>query len=180
MRNELEAMELVDDEMEARQRRQKLETAEAAAALVGVQKAEGRQWMTAAKEGRTRDLAQMLAGNPKLLQYRGEGTNFSFTGHTALHWCAAKAHAEGVRFLLGEGADPNAPNNAGSTPLHAAAANGNVDCAKILILCGGADHQAGRAWRVRQGCRIGQEPALEPRTRQCHRLLFESGPASAR
>ena len=139
VRNELEAMELVDDEMEARQRRQKLETAEAAAALVGVQKAEGRQWMTAAKEGRTRDLAQMLAGNPKLLQYRGEGTNFSFTGHTALHWCAAKAHAEGARFLLGEGADPNAPNNAGSTPLHAAAANGNVDCAKILILCGGAD-----------------------------------------
>ena len=138
VRNDLEAMELVDDEMEARQRRQKLEK-EAAAALVGVQKAEGREWMTAAKEGRTHDLAQMLERNPKLLHYRGEGTNFSFTGHTALHWCAAKAHAEPLLVLLEEGADPNAPNNAGSTPLHAASANGSVDCAKILIICGGTD-----------------------------------------
>ena len=139
VRDELEAMEQVDDEREAQQRRQKLETAEAAAALVGVQKSEGRQWMTAAKEGKTQELKKMLEVNPNLLRYRGEGTNFSFTGHTALHWCAAKAHTDGTKLLLEEGADPNAPNNAESTPLHSAAANGSVACAKIIILGGGAD-----------------------------------------
>ena len=139
VRDELEAMEQVDDEREAQQRRQKRETAEAAAALVGVQKSEGRQWMTAAKDGKTQELKKMLEVNPNLLRYRGEGTNFSFTGHTALHWCAAKAHTDGTKLLLEEGADPNAPNNAGSTPLHSAAANGSVACAKIIILGGGAD-----------------------------------------
>ena len=95
--------------------------------------------MTAAKEGKTHDIARMLKKNPNLLRYREEGANFSFTGHSALHWCVAQAHPESTKLLIEEGADSNTPNIAGRTPLHSPAANGNVECAKIIFLCEGAD-----------------------------------------
>lgn len=70
---------------------------------------------------------------------QGEGTNFSFTGHTALHWAAAKGHAAAVRWLLAAGASPRATNKGAATPLHAAAANQHMHCAEVLMLLGHAD-----------------------------------------
>ncbi len=75
--------------------------------------------------------------HPPLSQ--GEGTNFSFTAHTALHWTAAKGHASAVRWLLAAGASPSRVNASGSTALHAAADNKQLVCAQTLLLFGGAD-----------------------------------------
>ena len=42
-------------------------------------------------------------------------------GETLLHWTAGCGDADGVRALLPLGADPNATDDAGNTPLHRAA-----------------------------------------------------------
>jgi hypothetical protein len=70
--------------------------------------------------------ASCCGQNAALLQYQGQGTNFSFTGHTAVHWAAAKGQLEALRWLLTHGASADAVNHAGSTPLHSAAGNGQV------------------------------------------------------
>ena len=93
----------------------------------------GRKWMNAAKAGDLDTLKSMLGSDTYFLLYKGSGTNYSFTGNTAVHWCAAKGHTEALRWLLMEGGDANAPNNAGSTPIHSAAVNGQHETAKILL-----------------------------------------------
>ncbi|KAK3281271.1 hypothetical protein CYMTET_10925 [Cymbomonas tetramitiformis] len=109
------------------------------AQLAGVEKTEGRAWMDAARKGDIPSMQAALDLNPALLIYRGQGTNFGFTGHTALHWAAAKGHTEATRWLIGCGVPANAPNFAGSTPLHAAAGNGQAECIKVLLVEGAAD-----------------------------------------
>ena len=47
-------------------------------------------------------------------------------GHSALHWCAARGYCRPLAWLLRIGAPAELRNNSGSTPLHAAAANGAV------------------------------------------------------
>ena len=51
---------------------------------------EGRSWINAAKAGDVPGMEALLGANAHLLRYRGEGTSFGFTGHSALHWAAAK------------------------------------------------------------------------------------------
>ena len=75
---------------------------------------------------------------------QGEGTNYSFTAHTALHWAAAKGHAASVRWLLAAGASAAVLNASGATPLHAAADNQQLGCVEVLLLLGGADAQVGQ------------------------------------
>ena len=65
---------------------------------------------------------------------QGEGTNYSFTSHTALHWAASKGHAATVRWLLAAGASATVTNASGATPLHAAADNQHVACIGVLML----------------------------------------------
>ncbi|GIM11415.1 hypothetical protein Vretimale_14939 [Volvox reticuliferus] len=54
--------------------------------------------------------------------------------HTALHWAVAKGHTAVARWLLQQGADPDMPNAAGATPLHAAVRQRSDDCARMLVL----------------------------------------------
>jgi ankyrin repeat protein len=54
-------------------------------------------------------------------------------GHTAVHWCAAKGHLTCLQWLLQQGADINCLNAEDSTPLHAAAANGQEDIVHFLL-----------------------------------------------
>ena len=106
---------------------------------VGVlNKALGRRWLEAARSGDVRSLSELLSTEPRLLYYWGAGTNYGFSGHSALHWAAAKGHTLAVQTLLRAGAHPDIPNHGGGRPLHAAAANGQTECARILILQGGA------------------------------------------
>jgi ankyrin repeat protein len=124
------------------------EAADAAAAAVqalealpdvgSIEKDVGRAWLEAARCGDAALLTRMLAQEPRLLYYWGAGTNFGFTGHSALHWAAAKGHAAALRVLLAAGAHPDVPNNGGARALHAAAANDQVECVRILLLEGGA------------------------------------------
>ena len=97
-----------------------------------------RRWLDAARNGDVRSLLELLGIEPRLLYSWGAGTNFGFSGHSALHWAAAKGHTLAVQALLKAGANPDVPNHGGGRPLHAAAANGQTECARILILQGGA------------------------------------------
>ena len=54
-------------------------------------------------------------------------------GHTALHWCSAKGYMECLQWLLQQGADVNSINAEYSTPLHAAAANGQESVLKCFL-----------------------------------------------
>ncbi|GLC33342.1 hypothetical protein PLESTB_000343900 [Pleodorina starrii] len=120
---------------EARREAEKAAQAEAAAAAAGLRsREEGKAWLAAARRGDLAALQRMLADNPRLLGYQGQGTNFAFTLHTALHWAVAKGHAAAARWLLQQGADPDLPNAAGATPLHAAASQKADDCARLLAL----------------------------------------------
>ena len=58
---------------------------------------EGRSWINAAKAGDVPGLEALLGANAHLLRYRGEGTSFGFTGHSALHWAVAKGHCAAAR-----------------------------------------------------------------------------------
>jgi ankyrin repeat protein len=55
------------------------------------------------------------------------------SGSTVLHYAAASGREEAVGFLLSKGADPNALNLDGATPLFLAAGNGHVGVVKLLL-----------------------------------------------
>jgi len=128
------AAEAEEEKLEA----QRESVAAAAAAAVGVSKQEGRAWLEAARDGHLGRLQALLTSNSSLLNYQGQGTSYSFTGHAALHWAAAKGHVGCVRWLLGQGANVGQANAAGATPLHAALANAQEECAKALVVEGRA------------------------------------------
>src|SRR5262249_53286944 len=78
-------------------------------------------------------------------------------GSTGLH--LAVRHPDAVRLLIEHGADPNA-RDAGdnATPLHFAAANGILECARLLLDAGADVHGAGDVhkgdvigWAARKG-----------------------------
>jgi ankyrin repeat protein len=62
-------------------------------------------------------------------------------GRRALNWAAWYNRPEAIRFLLAHGADVNAANLTGFTPLHHAAENGSVEAARALLEAG-ADPRA--------------------------------------
>ena len=123
-----------------------------------------RQWMEAAKSGNAEALQQLLVLNAGLLECRGPGL-----GMTALHWAAARGHVACIEMLLGRGCSPFVANaevgcctrasralrereehpladrptkddpKQGSTPLHSACGNGQVEAARLLLRAVGAD-----------------------------------------
>ena|SRR5688572_24677706 len=78
-------------------------------------------------------LAALLGAAPAALaQQRSADTSAS-----ALHWAAYNNDLGAVRRLLDEGADPNAVNRFGVTPLHEAATVANAAMLKALLEAGG-------------------------------------------
>ena len=59
------------------------------------------------------------------------------TSASALHWAAYRNDLDAVKRLLAEGADPNAANRFGVTPLHEAATVGNAAMLEALLDAGG-------------------------------------------
>ncbi|MBN2446205.1 MAG: ankyrin repeat domain-containing protein, partial [Phycisphaerae bacterium] len=89
---------------------------------------------TAASLGKTEDVKRFLAEDPGLVHATMK------QGGSPLHW-AARGGAEVVELLLARGADPNAADRQGNTPLHFAADSGRADAA-IVLLKAGADVNA--------------------------------------
>ncbi len=88
----------------------------------------------AAERGDTNYIAECLA--------RGSNVNGAITSYKngyrwapLLHIAVSGGHPDTVSFLLTQGADANATNYSGETPLHRVA--GNVDMAKLLLNAGG-------------------------------------------
>jgi ankyrin repeat protein len=63
-------------------------------------------------------------------------TRSNENGRRALNWAAWYDHPQMVRFLVDRGADINAANRTGFTPLHHAAENNAVDAAEALVALG--------------------------------------------
>ena len=103
-------------------------SAGAAAVVVEEEEMDAKAWLDAAKNGELSDMKRLLQHDPSLLNESSAGI-----GHTALHWCAARGHVNCLTFLLQSGAAPSDVNESGSTPLHAAAANGQFECARLLF-----------------------------------------------
>jgi hypothetical protein len=80
----------------------------------------------AARDGNLVRVKALLKSNPKLLQSRDEG------GETALHWAAFWGRIDVANFLLANGADLHARDNAGRIPLDYALAHGRDEMVALL------------------------------------------------
>jgi ankyrin repeat protein len=70
---------------------------------------------------------ELLAAHPDLLDARW------LHGETVLHFLAVEGFVEGVKFLVGRGADVNAVNEFGDSPLIDVAVLGETDIAEVLL-----------------------------------------------
>ncbi len=87
----------------------------------------------AAKSGILVEIKQLIIGGHDVNQ-RDEKYGF-----TPLHQAVFFGHREIVEFLIAEGADVNAKNNAGSTPLYLAKGKGHHAIAELLVQHGATE-----------------------------------------
>jgi ankyrin repeat protein len=78
-------------------------------------------------------LAALLGAPPAALAQQPSAD----TSASALHWAAHNNDLAAARRLLGEGADPNAANRFGVTPMHEAATVGNAEMLAAMLDAGG-------------------------------------------
>jgi hypothetical protein len=98
-----------------------------------------RRWLGAAKAGDLDVMRTILDEDENLLYANGDGTNYGFSGNTAMHWAASKNHVECIRWLYARGMDPNVINKGDSTPSHSAAGSGALEALRTLVHECGAD-----------------------------------------
>jgi ankyrin repeat protein len=86
--------------------------------------------------------------------------------YTALHWAVAHERDQATELLLKHGADPNAVDGLGWTPLHIAAERGKFNMVKQLIEAGANPHAKTVAIKERFGTPVsspaGTKPSLIP------------------
>jgi ankyrin repeat protein len=92
-----------------------------------------------AKDGHTKELSALLASKPKLVNEKNKN------GNSLLHIAAWKGHADIVLMLLMRGAEINAIDGKGYTPLLVAIEFRRVEIAKNLIERGASTTMANQA-----------------------------------
>ncbi|PNH09548.1 Ankyrin repeat domain-containing protein [Tetrabaena socialis] len=95
------------------------------------EQADARALLTAAKEGRLREV-QTLLSDPANVNSNVQDEN----GWTALHCASEKGHKEMVEVLLRAGADVAAKSTNGWTALHLASQKGHTEAVKVLLRAG--------------------------------------------
>ncbi len=85
----------------------------------------------AVKDGATDDIREILARDPKQLEFRE--TDLS---ETPLHAAAATGNPETIKLLVDLGANVNSTNEFMRTPMHYAAAGGHLEAIKVLHAAG--------------------------------------------
>jgi ankyrin repeat protein len=89
----------------------------------------------AARDGDIDAVKRIVAENPSSLDERDD------RGNEAIHWAVANDHNVVLQYLLDSGVSPDVPkteaarqdSQEGWTPLHQAAAGGDIECLKILL-----------------------------------------------
>jgi len=73
---------------------------------------------------------------PRARKLVAKGAQVNQLGWTALHYAAVRGHTDVVKFLLEQGAMPNAPAPDGTSPIMMAARSGNTETVQALINAG--------------------------------------------
>ena len=97
--------------------------------------AENKALLRAARRNAPNDIQRVIQ-NGANVNYRE-----SETGGTPINWAAHRGNLEAVKILLGNKADPDLANYAGSSPLMEASGEGHIEIVKALI-AGGANIRA--------------------------------------
>jgi len=87
---------------------------------------------SAVRAGDFAKVRQMVEADPTAVRQRD-----AVFGATALHWAALKGHTQIVIYLVSQGADVNAPNGKGETPVKVAERAGKTDVVDFLKSRGG-------------------------------------------
>ncbi len=95
--------------------------------LTGVAAGHAAEIHTAAQAGNVEKVKELLSQDPALI---GARDNFQ---RTPLHWACRGVHFELVNYLVEQGADANAADVNGITPLHSVASRGHREAARVLI-----------------------------------------------
>jgi len=85
----------------------------------------------AVKAGDLARVRALLGENPALLNVKDPQF-----GATLLHWAALRGHAAVAEYLVAQGADVNAKNGAGETPLQVAQRAGRSEVVRVLTKSG--------------------------------------------
>jgi len=88
----------------------------------------------AAKTGDVEKIKSLLAEDPSLVNSKDK-----LYGYTPLHTAAIAGKVESAEVLLDNGADVNATDNKGNTPLHWANKEGHKDVAELISYYGGEE-----------------------------------------
>ena len=88
-------------------------------------------WLDMARLGNLSEMQSMHVDEPSLVHLKGSGL-----GQTALHWSSTKMDAKMTSWLLSVNASVDLRNANGASPLHAAAAAGALEVAKLLLAAG--------------------------------------------
>ncbi|XP_008556256.1 uncharacterized protein LOC103577419 [Microplitis demolitor] len=106
---------------------------------------------------------QLLEAGIDVNSWDSEGSK-----NTPLHWAACYGNKDVVACLIDRGADVNAENGCGATPLHEAVNRGDITICQELLLAGANPHT-----RALQGTFAGKSPYDLSRTKPAIHVLLQ-------